>query len=535
MEASSSANSLAFVEALYADFVRDPGSVPPEWRRWFEQLPAADGFAQQPRLGPSFSPPSVFNPPDTDGRTAARDTELAALQERVDQLIHAYRVRGHLIAQIDPLGTPRPHPPELELEFHGLSERDLERSVSAASLGGDGERQTLRRIIQRLRNTYCRSIGVQYMHIDSLTVKLWLQDRMEQTENRLDLSRDEQVRILMRLSDALVFEEFIQKKYVGAKTFSLEGAESLIPLLDLAIEKAGAQGLQEIVLGMAHRGRLNVLANVLDKSPQQIFREFEDVDSDLYVGRGDVKYHLGYSSDRITAAGHRVHLSLCFNPSHLEFVDPVAIGRMRAKQDRVDDMARERGMVLLIHGDAAFAAEGIVQETLNLSELRGYTVGGTLHVIVNNLIGFTTPPCAARSSVYATDVAKMLQIPIFHVNGEDPEAVAQVVRLGMDFRLKFKRDVVIDMYCYRRLGHNEGDEPSFTQPLLYQAIAKRPSVREGYLQHLLALPSPGINAGALTRAEADRIAAQRRAHLDEELSVARSEAYVRQPEMLHGV
>src|SRR5205814_1794291 len=276
-----------------------------------------------------------------------------------------------------------------------------------------------------------------------------------------------------------IFEEFIRKKFIGAKSFSLEGAESLIPLLDLAIERAGEHGIDEIVLGMPHRGRLNVLANIMAKSPRQIFREFADLDPDLYVGgRGDVKYHLGYSSDWETVTGRKIHLSLCFNPSHLEFVDPVAVGRMRAKQDRVGDSDRRRGMVILIHGDAAFAGEGIVQETLNLSQLPGYTIGGTLHVIVNNQIGFTTGPEEARSTQYASDVAKMLQIPIFHVNGEDPEAVAQVVRLGMDFRREFRRDVVINMYAYRRLGHNEGDEPTFTQPVLYRAIANRIPVRE---------------------------------------------------------
>ncbi|MEX2299905.1 MAG: 2-oxoglutarate dehydrogenase E1 component, partial [Bryobacterales bacterium] len=328
--------------------------------------------------------------------------------------------------------------------------------------------------------------------------------------------------------DAVIFEEFIQKKYVGAKSFSLEGSESLIPLLDLAIEQAGVHDIREIVLGMAHRGRLNVLANIMGKSPQQIFREFEDVDPQFHDGRGDVKYHLGYSSDWRTTGGENIHLSLCFNPSHLEFVNPVAVGRMRAKQDRARDLDREHGLVILIHGDAAFAGEGIVQETLNMSELEGYRIGGTIHVIVNNQIGFTTTPEQGRSSVYASGLAKMLQIPIFHVNGEDPEAVAQVIRLAMDFRQTFKRDVVIDMYGYRRHGHNEGDEPAFTQPLLYRAIAQRKSVREGYLEHLLALDG-------VTREEADSIAEERRKHLDEELSVARSEDYVQRAQRYTGI
>ncbi|HUG82634.1 MAG TPA: 2-oxoglutarate dehydrogenase E1 component, partial [Bryobacterales bacterium] len=350
-------------------------------------------------------------------------------------------------------------------------------------------------------------------------VRDWLQEHMEGAENRRELSRDEQLRILTQLTDAVMFEEFIQKKFVGAKSFSLEGSESLIPLLGLALEQAAADGIDEVVLGMAHRGRLNVLANIMGKSPQQIFREFEDVDPHLHDGKGDVKYHLGFSSDWQATTGRNVHISLCFNPSHLEFVNPVAVGRMRAKQDRHKDYERERGLVILMHGDSAFAGEGIVQETLNMSELDGYTVGGTIHVIVNNQIGFTTPPEQSRSSVYASGLGKMLRIPIFHVNGEDPEAVAQVIHLAMEFRKTFKRDIIIDMYGYRRRGHNEGDEPRFTQPVLYRAISKRKSVREGYLEHLLTL-------GGVTREEADKIAEERRAHLEEELSAARSTDFV---------
>jgi 2-oxoglutarate dehydrogenase E1 component len=366
------------------------------------------------------------------------------------------------------------------------------------------------------------------MHIEDLSVRRWLQRRMETTQNRLQLSREDQLRILTRLTDAVAFEEFIRRKFPGAKTFSLDGSESLIPLLDLAIEKAGEQGIQEIVMGMAHRGRLNVLANVMGKSARQIFREYADTDWKVHSGRGDVKYHLGHSTDWTTTRGATVHLSLCFNPSHLEIVNPVALGRIRAKQDRVGDGERRKGMTLLIHGDAAFAGEGVVQETLNLSQLPAYRVGGTLHVVVNNQIGFTTSPEEARSSPYATDIAKMLQIPIFHVNGEDPEAVAQVVRLAMDFRFEFKRDVMINMYGYRRLGHNEGDEPSFTQPAMYRAIAKRKSVREGYLEHLLQL-------GEVTREEADAIAQRRREVLERELSESQSTKPPAPPDMLRGV
>ncbi len=362
------------------------------------------------------------------------------------------------------------------------------------------------------------------MHMDDLKVRAWLQQRMEGTENHCALTRREQLRILHGLTNAAVFEEFIQRRFLGAKSFSLEGAETLIPLLELAIEKAGEHKIDEIVLAMAHRGRLNVLANVMGKSPQRIFREFADIDPELHFGRGDVKYHLGHSTDIKTASGHRIHLSLCFNPSHLEFVNPVAVGRMRAKQDRVDDVQRRRGMTVLIHGEAAFAGEGIVQETLNMSQLEAYTIGGTLHVVVNNQIGFTTGPSEGRSTTYATDVAKMLQIPIFHVNGEDPEAVAQVIRLAMDFRRQFQRDVVIDMYCYRRRGHNEADEPQFTQPLLYQAIEQRKNVREGYLDHLLKL-------GGIDQDAADHIVAELRNQLEQELTVAKSEEFVHRPDL----
>ncbi|MBS0207671.1 MAG: 2-oxoglutarate dehydrogenase E1 component [Planctomycetes bacterium] len=534
--------SLGFVEGLYADFLKSPESVAPEWREYFQQFPLEDHLDQF-SLGPTFRPASLFNPnpvavgihangngngqvvvtatapaaaqPHTVG---GKELSVANLQDRVDQLIRAYRVRGHMIAQLDPLGLPRPVPPELSLEYYGLTEADLDRPFSTRTIYGP-DVLTLRGILKRLRNTYCRWIGVQYMHIDDLRIRNWLQHRMEASENRVELTRKEQLRIFTRLTDAVIFEEFIQKKFVGAKSFSLEGAESLIPLLDLAIEKTGEQGVSEICLGMAHRGRLNVLANIMGKSPRNIFREFEEVAPELQAGGGDVKYHLGYSTDWPTACGQKVHITLCFNPSHLEFVNPVALGRMRAKMDRIGDMQRRKGLTILIHGDAAFAGEGLTQETFNLSGLSGYTTGGSIHLIVNNQIGFTTPPSEGRTTVYATDVAKMLQSPIFHVNGENPEAVAQVVRMALDFRQEFQRDVVIDMYCYRLRGHNEGDEPSFTQPLMYQIIEKHKSTREGYLEHLLQL-------GGMTRDEADKIAARRRENLEQELSVARSETFV---------
>jgi 2-oxoglutarate dehydrogenase E1 component len=522
-----SSQSLHFVEELYANYLHDPQMVPVDWRDYFDHMgkEGNDGFRLPSEI--PFSRRSLFHPLQVQGSSPAAASDEAVLQERVDRLIHAYRVRGHMVAHLDPLGQPRPSPPELSLEFYGLSNADLDRTV-AMSGGGESHGRTLRQILRQMRSTYCRFIGAQFMHIDELSVRQWLQRRMESTENRLTLNRSEQLRILTRLTDAAVFEEFLQKKYIGAKSFSLEGAESLIPLLDLLIEKAGDDGVQEIVLGMAHRGRLNALANIIGKPPHAIFREFEDPSSEQPVVHGDVKYHLGHSSDWKTSSGRTVHLSLCFNPSHLEYVNPVALGRMRAKQDRFIDHERRRGLVLLIHGDAAFAGEGVVQETLNLSDLPAYTVGGTIHIIINNQLGFTTLPGEGRSSTYATDVAKMLQIPIFHVNGEDPEAVAQTVRLALDFRREFQRDVVIDMYCYRRRGHNESDEPALTQPIMYRAIEQCDPVRENYLDRLLLL-------GEITVDESQQIAERRRAMLEQELTLARSDHYVPPAEAPSGI
>ncbi|MEM7681211.1 MAG: 2-oxoglutarate dehydrogenase E1 component [Planctomycetota bacterium] len=547
------AANLAYAEQMYARFLADPLSVDDHWRREF-----ASWNGQGPtRTGPTFQPRSLFHPganghapvhthgaPDAHARYAATEpgyspspltsAELqgsgsSSLQHRVDLLIRNYRVRGHLAANLNPLAPPKQLPIELTPNYYGFTDADLDRKfVLSSTLPGDTTR-TLRDIIEQLQNTYCRFVGVQFMHIDSLKVRKWLQLRMEETQNTLQLSRKEQIRILTRLTDATIFEEFIQKKYIGAKSFSLEGGESLIPLLDLAFERAGEQGVQEIVVGMAHRGRLNVLANILGKSPQKIFREFDDADSKKYIGGGDVKYHMGYSADWRTRSGKNIHLSLCFNPSHLEYVNPVVLGRMRAKQDRSGRGTRgDIGMALIIHGDAAFAGEGVVQETLNLSRLEGYKVGGALHIILNNQIGFTTKPEDARSTRYATDVAKMLQSPIIHVNGENPEAVAQAIRLAMEFRKQFKRDVVVDMYCYRRRGHNEGDEPSYTQPVMYGQIKRTPSVRAAYLEHLMKL-------GGVTQADADRIAQRRTELLEKELSAARSDHYVARPSKPRGL
>ena len=373
----------------------------------------------------------------------------------MSQLINAYRVRGHLFAQVDPLRLGAPPPPELDLRNFDLSEADLDRVFSTIDLAGAPPAAGLRDIIARLETTYCRSIGVEFTHLEDPDQRAWLQERMESSQNRLVLSRDAQIRILTKLTDAELFEQFIHKNYVGAKRFSLEGAESLIPLLDLLVETAGAEGVEEVVIAMAHRGRLNVLANVMNKNVREIFAAFEDGDPRKFLGSGDVKYHLGYSTDHKTASGRNVHLTLAFNPSHLEWVNPVVEGRVRAKQDRRGDRDRRRVMPLLIHGDAAFMGQGVVAETLNMAGLEGYATGGTIHVVVNNQIGFTTVPGDGRSTRYATDITRMLKVPVFHVNGEDPEAVGQVTKLAIEFRDRFAKDVVVDMYCYRRHGHNE--------------------------------------------------------------------------------
>ncbi|MBI5486683.1 MAG: 2-oxoglutarate dehydrogenase E1 component [Deltaproteobacteria bacterium] len=497
--------SLGYSDEVYEQYRRDPASVPDDWRAWFQAIERGEA-----------APAAALD------RACQPQVEFATRQLRVDQLVRAFRMRGHRAAALDPLGRPRPPVPDLEPAAWGLGPADLDAVLPAGTLTGVGE-LPLRRALERLRESYCRSIGVEFMHIDDASVRQWLQARMEPSANRVALSHEEQLRILTRLTDAVIFEEFVQRRFVGAKSFSLEGAESLIPLLDLAFERAGAQGIGDIVIGMAHRGRLNVLVNLLGKRPHVIFHEFEEVDGELHIGSGDVKYHLGRHGDWVTSTGRTVHLALCFNPSHLEFVNPVALGLVRARQDRSGDADGSTSLGILVHGDAAFAGEGIVQETLNFAGLAAYRTGGTLHVMVNNQIGFTTEPGQGRSSPYATDVAKLLQAPVFHVNGEDAEAVAQAVTLALEFRREFHRDVVVDMYAFRRRGHSETDEPSFTQPLLYAAIRRRPPVREAYLKRLLAL-------GEVTAEQAAAIERGRRAELEREFELSHADAPPDPPE-----
>jgi 2-oxoglutarate dehydrogenase E1 component len=524
-----------FVEELHHRWLESPHSVEEGWRRFFETSQGANGngaaAAAAAAVAGALAPLAPAAKTNGNGaalyREAVRETVIAAteLQSRVAQLVNAYRVRGHLFADLDPLDHAPPPPPELELSNFGLSEADLDKTFSTAGMSGLPDRATLRQIVEHLRETYCSSIGVEFTQIEESEPRLWLQERMESTRNRASLDRSELLRILTKLTDAEIFEQFIHKNYVGAKRFSLEGAESMIPMIDLLVEAAAQHGIEELVIGMAHRGRLNVLVNVMGKNVREIFAAFDDKRPERFLGAGDVKYHLGYSSDVHTQAGRDVHLSMTFNPSHLEWVDPVVEGRVRAKIDR---RKRKSTMPLLIHGDAAFMGQGVVMETLNLSQLEGYTTGGTIHLVVNNQIGFTTLPRDSRSTRYCTDVARMLRVPVFHVNGEDPVAVIQVTRLAIEFRQRFKQDVIIDMYCYRKYGHNEGDEPRFTQPLMYALIDKQPTVRDVYVARLLA-------AGQITREEADAIAQQRRATLERALEEARQGDYHQMPETMGGV
>jgi len=548
-----------FVEELHARFQQSPQSVEEKWRDFFTSLDASaqngaqpaqqngNGYASRPAstqidhvdraasVASNASNASNVNGTSANGSStslqngASRKEQMlaaAAMQGRVYQLLNAYRVRGHLYADLDPLSMPADGAPrELDLANFGLSTQDLDTTFPTVGISGLPEQATLRAIIAHLTETYCRSIGVEFTHIEEPDARSWIQERMESTRNRAQLDKATVIRILTKLTDAEMFETFIAKNYVNAKRFSVEGAESMIALLDLLVDEAGTHGVAEIVLGMAHRGRLNVLANIMGKNVREIFAAFDDKSPERFLGGGDVKYHLGYSSDRVTPSGARVHLSLAFNPSHLEFVNPVVEGRVRAKQDR---KKRTNVMPLLIHGDAAFMGQGVVPETLNMAGLDGYSTGGTIHVVVNNQIGFTTTPHDARSTRYSTDIARMIKVPVFHVNGEDPEAVIQVTRLAVEFRERFQKDVVIDMYCYRKYGHNEGDEPRFTQPMMYALIDKKATVRQTYVTRL-------VEAGEVTRERADLIAVASKERLDIALDEARKGDFLKKPNAMEGL
>ena len=476
-----------FIEELYEQYLANPGSVAHEWREYFDSLQVLPGAADGKDVAHAPVVQSFVERAKA-GELGAQPQSAAAADDRLAlaalHLVIAYRITGARWATLDPLKRlPRPQVPELEPGYYGLSESDLDREVMAASFVGM-DRTTLRSLIQALQETYCRNIGFEYMFISDKAQRLWIQQRIEPIRGVPKFTAEQQKRLLQKLTEAEHLERYLHTRYVGQKRFSLEGGESLIPAIDDLIQRGGALGVQEIVIGMAHRGRLNVLVNVLGKMPKDLFQEFEGKHAHS-LPSGDVKYHNGFSSD-ISTAGGPVHISLAFNPSHLEIVNPVVEGSVRARQRRRDDKTGDQVLPILVHGDAAFAGQGVVMETLNLSGTRGYGTGGTVHLIVNNQIGFTTSdPRDARSTIYCTDVAKMVEAPIFHVNGDDPEAVLFVTQLALDFRQQFHKDVVVDIVCFRKLGHNEQDEPFVTQPLMYKKITQHPGTRKLYADRLV--------------------------------------------------
>ena len=488
-----------FVSELYSRYLSGSADIDEEWVNFFEELQDNAPDLIKELEGPSWAPrlPKIINPGsmqvgETVGRALPEDPRSGNLPEATRDsiqalmIIRSHRVRGHLYADLDPLMLEKPlNHSDLDPQSYGFKENDLEREIYIHDRLGLGEKAQLKTIVERVRKTYCGHIGVEYMHITSTEERNWIQDRIEKIQNQTVFTDLGKTTILERLTEAETFEQFLNIKYTGTKRFGLDGAESLVPALEQILKRGSQLGVEEVVVGMPHRGRLNVLANVMKKPFAAIFSEFEgnsDKPEDVQ-GSGDVKYHLGTSTDR-EFDGKRVHLSLAANPSHLEAVDPIVVGKVRAKQRQRNDKERRKVLGLLLHGDAAFGGQGIVAETFGLSDIKGYRTGGTIHVVVNNQIGFTTNPAATRTSRYPTEIAKMAQAPIFHVNGDDVEAVIHVARIATEFRQKFRKDVVIDMWCYRRFGHNEGDEPSFTQPNMYKAIDKKPSVRQVYADKL---------------------------------------------------
>lgn len=477
-----------FIEGLLEAYLNNRDSVPVRWRDYFDGLNELEPGATEhshSKIRESFKQAALKPDRSAPNRAPQAGPEPKDKQVSVLQLINSYRFLGHRQANLDPLGQhERPPVAELELEYHGLSSADMETLFNTGSLRGLAEHATLRKILNVLSTTYCGTIGSEYMHITDTQQKRWIQGHLESAHGNPPASAVEKRRILERLVAGTGLEAYLHRKYVGQKRFSLEGGVSLIPLLDTLIERCGYHQVKEIVVGMAHRGRLNVLVNIFGKSPQELFQEFEGIAQPGF-GSGDVKYHKGFSSDLLTSHG-ALHAVLAYNPSHLEVIDPVVEGSVRARQQRRGDLERSQVLPVLIHGDAAFAGQGVVMETFNLSQARGYTTGGTVHLIVNNQIGFTTSdPLDSRSTLYCTDVAKMVQAPIFHVNADDPEAVAFIVKLALDYRIEFNKDVVVDMVCFRRLGHNEADEPSVTQPIMYQCIKDHASVEELYARQLI--------------------------------------------------
>lgn len=479
--------SVAYVEDLYEQYLRDPNSVNAQWRDYFQQLPAVNGSdVDVPHSAIQAQFLASQRQPLQPAQSSVVSSEHERKQVQVLRLISAYRIRGHQQAVLDPLGLmEREQFPDLTLAYHGLSDADLDTAFQSSTLFIGKEYASLREICAALRATYCGSIGVEYMHIPQTEERRWFQSRMESVRSRPEVGVDAKLHLLERLTAAEGLEKYLGTKYPGTKRFGLEGGEALIPMLDEVIQRSGSYGAKEMVIGMAHRGRLNVLVNILGKKPGDLFDEFEGKRL-VERGSGDVKYHQGFSSNVMTPGGE-VHLALMFNPSHLEIVTPVVEGSVRARQDRRQDQAGDKVVPIAIHGDAAFAGQGVVMETLQMSQTRAYKTGGTIHIIVNNQVGFTTS-CRedARSTEYCTDVAKIVGAPILHVNGDDPEAVYFVTKLALDYRMEFHKDVVVDLVCYRRRGHNEADEPSATQPLMYSKIKSHTTTRDIYAHTLLS-------------------------------------------------
>ncbi|XXK27289.1 2-oxoglutarate dehydrogenase E1 component [Arenicellales bacterium nBUS_45] len=493
---SLSGESRAYLEGVYEQFLSDPKNVSAEWQSFFSKMPSL---------------PDLQSSQISETQSSAGQTDRERKQGAVLRLINAYRTRGHSAANLDPLGIIKPEIPEdFSLDFQGLEESDLAKTFDSGSLACGTPRLTLAEIRQLCEAVYCGPLGVEYMHITNTQEKRWLQERLEASPARPKEDNEIRKHILQRLTAAEGLERYLHKRFVGQKRFSLEGGETLIPALQELIQQCGQRGAKEIVIGMAHRGRLNVLVNILGKSPEDLFSEFEgkvdDIGTDLNTG--DVKYHQGFSAD-IDTPGGIVHVALAFNPSHLEIIDPVVEGSVRARQDRRGDHEKDRVIPILIHGDAAFAGQGVVMETLNMSNTRGFSTGGTIHLIINNQIGFTTRnPLDARSTPYCTEIAKMVQAPIFHVNGDDPDAVLFVMRVAHDFRMAFHKDVVVDIICYRRLGHNEADEPAITQPSMYRVIRDMPTTRQRYAQRL-------VDERVIADSDADALVTQYRDAMDD--------------------
>ena len=511
-----SGGNAAFIEDLYEQFLKDPATVEPAWATYFNSV-RGNGAAEvshgdvRERL--------LIRQQHAAASAASGDSDAAgAKQGAVSRLIQVYANRGHLIANIDPLGMwDRGNPVVLNLEHFGLSQADLDTEFFTGSrIEAIRGRSKLRNILDTLKSIYCDTIGAEFAHVSDSDERLWLQDRFQSSRVEHRFSAEEKKNILWQLTAAEGLERYLHTKYVGQKRFSLEGGDSLIPLLDDLVQQGGKAGVEEAIIGMAHRGRLNVLVNLLGKSPKDLFQEFEGhYDLAKLRGSGDVKYHKGFSSDLKTPSGN-VHVALAFNPSHLEIVNAVVEGSARARQERRSDVAGDKVLPVQIHGDAAFAGQGVIMETLQLSQARGFYTGGSIHVIINNQVGFTTSdPKDARSTLYCSDVAKMIEAPILHVNADDPEAVCFVMRFALEYRMKFHKDVVIDLVCYRRHGHNEADEPAATQPLMYQIIRKKPTVRQLYAEKLVA-------EGVLTAAEAAAAMDQYRNGLDEGKPQARA-------------